>query len=553
MRFRGGLAIFVAALALVPATASAAIRYTSPTGSGSACSQAAPCSFTTGVTGAADGDTVQLTADEYGLFGQRVDVNANNLTIQGPGPVGNQSTFIPYLMFGDDPGGATLGYRLVFFGTNPKLRNLGITGHAGSSLVNANSGSHLTADRVVIDYTDPDGGPAAGGIALAGDSVTITNSVIRNEGGLSSGKALEASGSITGSLVYARNGTAISIDGAFHDAGRCTLTARNTIAWGSGRNIRMEGPGGGPCTTVTFNYDYSWIPLSAGPQTGGGYLPLGSTVLQPGPSNLPDTPTAVDPANPGATILPASSPAINAGCTVGCGTYDYYGRPRPIGSANDIGPYEATLLPEIPTGSVGAVTATTARLNASINPNGGSTSYSFQIRRVGAGSWDTVTTGSLAEASNTPSPVTTEANLLQPATAYEARVTALNSAGEAVFPAFSFSTSPNPDPAATVKVSSLKARLSRRSAYLTSRAAVSAAGSVVQAATTGSGKKTKTWCRTSTTARGAGSYPLKCNLGSKGRRYLKKRSLVLTVKTTLKSPTGTAVTSTRKLTIKRKR
>ena len=82
---------------------------------------------------------------------------------------------------------------------------------------------------------------------------------------------------------------------------------------------------------------------------------------------------------------------------------------------------------------------------------------------------------------------------------------------------------------------------------------VSTAGSLAQTATTGSGRKTKTWCRTMTTARTAATYSLKCNLGSKGRRYLKKRSLALTVKTTLRAATGASATNTRKLTIKRKR
>ncbi|MFM9126254.1 MAG: hypothetical protein ACKOTA_01545, partial [Solirubrobacterales bacterium] len=110
-----------------------------------------------------------------------------------------------------------------------------------------------------------------------------------------------------------------------------------------------------------------------------------------------------------------------------------------------------------------------------------------------------------------------------------------------------------PGPTLSLTVSSLKAKVARKSAYFTSRATVSEAGSLAQTATTGSGKKTKTWCRTMTTARTAATYSLKCNLGSKGRKYLKKRSLTLTVKTTLRAATGTSVTDTRKLKIKRKR
>ncbi|MFM8763133.1 MAG: choice-of-anchor Q domain-containing protein, partial [Solirubrobacterales bacterium] len=376
MRLKGGLAIFVAAIALTPATATAAVRYASASGSGVACSQASPCSVTQAITGAADNDTVQLAPDEYTLTGSRIDVTANNLTIQGPATVGDPSTFIPYLMFGADPGGLA-GYRLLFFGTNPVLKNLAITGQGTNALVNANANARLTVDRVIINYRDPDGGPPSSGIALAGDNATITNSVIRNEAGGSLSRALEATGTLTGSLVYASNGRAISLDGAYHNAGSCSLTVKNTIAWGGGQNLWLEGAS--PCSPVTITHDYSWIPLSAGAQTGGGLgIGTGITVNNIGSNNLPDLPAAVDPTNPGATILPANSPAINAGCTTGCGTYDYYGRPRPIGAANDIGAYEATLPPTISPVSVGTVTSSSAPVSATVNPNGGATTYNFQ-------------------------------------------------------------------------------------------------------------------------------------------------------------------------------
>lgn len=114
---------------------------------------------------------------------------------------------------------------------------------------------------------------------------------------------------------------------------------------------------------------------------------------------------------------------------------------------------------------------------------------------------------------------------------------------------------PNPDPnpvTPSLEVGALKVKVGKKGAYFTSRATVNTAGSLAQVATTGSRKK-KTWCRTMTTARTAATYSLKCNLGSKGRRYLKKRSLALTVTTTLRAATGTSATNTRRLKIKRKR
>ncbi|MBU6337898.1 MAG: NHL repeat-containing protein [Acidobacteria bacterium] len=122
-------------------------------------------------------------------------------------------------------------------------------------------------------------------------------------------------------------------------------------------------------------------------------------------------------------------------------------------------------------------------------------------------------------------------------------------------------TAPTPTPTPAVSVSALKAKVSKKDAYLTSRVTVSAAGRIAQAATTsrrvGKGSKRRTQittrCRVSRNATAAGTYALKCNLGSKGRKAIKQGSLRLTVKTTLTATSGTAVSNLLKLTIKRKR
>ena len=73
-----------------------------------------------------------------------------------------------------------------------------------------------------------------------------------------------------------------------------------------------------------------------------------------------------------------------------------------------------------------------------------------------------------------------------------------------------------------------------------------------QRATTGT-KKLKTWCKTSTSPKTAGTKTLKCNLGSRGRRALRRASLKLTLRTTFTPSKGAPASSVRKLTIKRKR
>jgi len=105
----------------------------------------------------------------------------------------------------------------------------------------------------------------------------------------------------------------------------------------------------------------------------------------------------------------------------------------------------------------------------------------------------------------------------------------------------------------TVKVLSAKAKVSKKSVLITSRVKVSGKGRISQRATTGKGKKSKNWCKTSKTVGTAGTYALKCGLGRKGRKALRKKALKLTLRTTFTPTVGKAVTVNRKLTVKRKR
>ena len=101
-------------------------------------------------------------------------------------------------------------------------------------------------------------------------------------------------------------------------------------------------------------------------------------------------------------------------------------------------------------------------------------------------------------------------------------------------------------------VASIAHKVTRTGARVTSRVTVSGAGTITQRATTGS-RKLKAWCRVSARSSEAGTRTLTCNLGSKGRRALRKAALKLTLRTTFTPATGTAATAERKLTIKRKR
>ena len=141
------------------------------------------------------------------------------------------------------------------------------------------------------------------------------------------------------------------------------------------------------------------------------------------------------------------------------------------------------------------------------------------------------------------------------------RVTATNVGGS--ISAFSSNyllvRAPTPDPPGptppdpTINATTPKAEVTRNSVLVSSKVRVSGAGTIAQRATTGNGKKTRTWCRASKTAANAGTHTLNCNLGKKGRAALRKSALKLTLRTTFTPTTGSAVTVNRKLTLKRRR
>ncbi len=134
-------------------------------------------------------------------------------------------------------------------------------------------------------------------------------------------------------------------------------------------------------------------------------------------------------------------------------------------------------------------------------------------------------------------------------TGYRFTATATNAGGTSSSSAASSAVTPR----APLTVQRLKAKVGRTSAYLSSRATVSTVGKITQAATTGTGRKKKTWCKTVKGATVAGSYTLKCNLGAKGRSRLRRQALKLTVTTVFRRSAAAAVTKSSRLTIRRSR
>ena len=293
-----------------------------------------------------------------------------------------------------------------------------------TQLVNATSAPLSIFDRVQLYVR----GDASTG--LVGSGLTVSNTLISQTGTNIFGVAAAMTGSITGSSIRSDNGTAIRVYNAEHLTPNCALDVRNTIATGGLRNAQVErvSPSGSLCTSVSMAISNSWIPALG---TGGGLSVVGApnATMTFGLGNLAATPAITDDtAFNGNWLFGPASPVINAGCTFGCGTTDMYGRPRPIGPANDIGAGESTLAPVVATPSVSDIATGGATVAVNVNPAYAATSYTVQYRPQGAATY-TSTAPLAAGAGVSDELASVRIDGLAPATAYDVRVVATNSVG----------------------------------------------------------------------------------------------------------------------------
>ncbi len=189
-------------------------------------------------------------------------------------------------------------------------------------------------------------------------------------------------------------------------------------------------------------------------------------------------------------------------------------------------------VPDAPT-SVGASRGNTHVVVSWLAPvsNGGSTITAYTVTASPGGRTCGVSSGTL---SCTISGLTN-------GTSYTFTVTATNAVGTSSPSPADSAVPATPTPPFTV--GTFHDHVSKGRTYLTSQSTVPYAGKVTHTITTGSGKKKKTWHKDTQTFKAAGSYKLTCDLSAKDGNYLRRNALKLTITTTLRPSTGTAVTT----------
>ena len=320
------LVVAVGAAASSVSAASAAQRYASPAGAGTACSSASPCGITEAIPGAATGDEVIVSPGDYPLTATLTD--SSQITIHG---VAGEPR--PRLLFS---GPGQNGLRLYAGST---LRYVEVDQAAGDNSQNALYTNGSKVDQVIAKA------PVVAANIL---NSTISNSIAVSSG--TNGRALvtDSGTNVSNTSTY-RNVTAIAtgsggvpIEATANTAGSATIHLVNVIAYsGPGAlslKARTDNSGAQAAITATHT-DYQssdTVGTLAALVDGGG--------------NRAEEPAFVNAAAgdyrqaPGAYTIDAGfNDPLN-------GAFDVGGDPRTIGTT-DIGADEFVAAPTATTAS----------------------------------------------------------------------------------------------------------------------------------------------------------------------------------------------------------
>jgi hypothetical protein len=322
-RLLGGVWAFCLVFLATASAAAAANRYASPSGSGTACTQAAPCDIATAINNAGPGDDITIEPGTY-TTSTELDDNNHTLTIHGqtgqPRPVIHSSSIQGF----------------GFIGANTSLSDVEIDMSAAGATGIYSASANAAIDRVISRAS---GGPSMSSNSIACSlthTATVTNSLCAGEGAGAFGMSF-----LNGSLTL-RNDT-LEAPGTAGNPGNsgfavgspgtsASVLLSNTIARGATDDINASA-GSGQSTTIAADHS-NYAAINAG---GGGTVSVTPAGTGTNQTNFPQF---VNPATGDFHEL-ATSPTVNAGADASVnGALDLDGNPRTFGAATDIGAYE---------------------------------------------------------------------------------------------------------------------------------------------------------------------------------------------------------------------
>ena len=363
------------------------------------------------------------------------------------------------------PGGTATAFASTGAGTTP----YGLAFDRDGNLYTANSGT-----RTVSKFTSS--GAAAGSpwpVSVGGSgllypwavAVDSAGNVYTANDGEHSVSRITAAGNVT-SFSVGLNPRALAVDSAGNvyaaNAGSSNIskiTAAGNVTVAFAVDASIDQPHG-----ITIDRDGNLFVSNKGNDKVSKITPVGGDI-QPAPPETPAAPSATAGDGSATVTVPANA------------TDRRYGAP----SSYTVAAVEA------PSRSC---TVTPPATSCQVNGLSNGTPYTFTAR-ANLNTWQTGASNASGSVTPTATPTPTPDPTPTP------------------------TPDPTPTPAATVTVASVKQKVTRKGAYITSRVNVSRAGTITQQATTGS-RKLKRWCRVTKRTTGAGAHTLKCNLGKRG-------------------------------------
>jgi hypothetical protein len=310
------------------------------------------------------------------------------------------------------------------------------------------------------------GGSAEGGNGGAGgngsglrleDPATLVNATVSGNTTAGGGNGGSAFGGLSGGFATAGSGGAAGIGGldATETATLRALTIVGNNPGTTGQPGTRSSPGvngsaGAPgigavrgtgAMTIEDSIVAGNTPANcSGPIADGGHNIVSSQAGCPGTEGDPKLEPVADNGGPSQThALGAGSAALDVVPAGDCSSPDQRGVSRPRGAACDAGAYERAA-PDATTGPAEAITSSSARLTATVNPNGRATTVRFEYGPTPA-------LGSSSPAQGAGSAlgagaVGADLTGLAPSTTYYFRVVASSADGESPGAVGSFTTAP---------------------------------------------------------------------------------------------------------------